>query len=82
MATTKQEIRTWLLRAKQEGATHVIIVCDTYDHEDYPKSVKEGEDVYEVKKKYDGVNMQRVMEVYNLSMDIDAQLNQGRAFNY
>lgn len=44
-------------------ATHMIIVCDTYDHEDYSVYVHEGESVDFVKRQYDGVNMQRIHEI-------------------
>lgn len=76
------EIRSWLEEAKAEGATHVIIVCDTFDHSDYPVNVSADEDVRECAKKYDGKNMQRIMEVYSLSRSIDIQLAEGRAFHY
>ena len=82
MGTTRDDIRSWLQRAKSEGATHVIVVCDTYDHEDYPVEVKPGEDVRKKFDEYNGKNMQRVMEVYNLSLDIDKQLLEHRAFNF
>lgn len=80
--TTPAEVKTWLERGKVEGATHVIVACDTFDHEDYPVFVKPTENVHEKFAALDGKNMQRVMEVYNLSMDIDAQLQQFRAFNF
>lgn len=80
--TTQAEIRSWLLDAKKEGATHMLVVCDTYDHEDYPVSVKPGQNVREVYNKYANESMQRVMEVYNLSLDIEAQLNEHRARNF
>jgi hypothetical protein len=60
----------------------MIVVCDTFDYEDYPVYVKPGEDVHKIASGYDRVNMQKVMEVYNLSMDRETQLNQHRAFNY
>lgn len=82
MGTTRDDIRSWLERAKKDGATHVIVVCDTYDHEDYPVEVKKGEDVRKKFDEYNGKNMQRVMEVYNLSLDIDKQLLEHRAFNF
>lgn len=80
--TSKDTIRQWLQRGIDENQTHVIVVCDTYDYEDYPVYVDETEDVREVEKKYNGQNMQRIMEVYNLKMNIEDQLNQHRAFNY
>lgn len=82
MPTTREEIKGWFKRAKDNGATHLIVVCDTFDYEDYPVEVKPDEDVRKVEAQYNGPNMQKVMEVYNLSMDMDKQLGQFRSFNY
>lgn len=80
--TSKATIGGWFDRGVTEGATHLIVVCDTFDHSDYPVFVKTGEDAREIADKYSGKNMQRVMEVYNLSMDKATQMEQSRAFNY
>jgi len=81
--TTKEDIRGWLKRAKKEKATHMLVVCDSFDYEDYPVFVMKGEDVHEViKEKCRSDNMQRLMEVYNLSKDLEKQLNEQRSFNY
>ena len=80
--TTKEDIKRWLENGKTKNATHVIVVCDTWDYEDYPIYVKKGEDVHEIYDNHNGKNMQKVMEVYNLSMDIEKQLNEGRNFNF
>jgi len=82
MGTTKQEIEQWFDRGINEGATHMIVVCDSFDYEDYPVFVSPAEDVKEIYSKYDGKNMQRVMEVYNLSMNKESQFISGRAFNF
>lgn len=82
MAASKSDIRQWLHEAKTDGATHMLVVCDTFDHENYPVNVKAGEDVRERAKDFDGKNMQRVMEVYALHLDIEAQLSENRAFHY
>ena len=74
MAATIQDIYRWLEKANFDGCTHVIVVCDTYDHSYYPVYVTEDEDVREVEKKYQGQNMQQVMEVYSFSMDLEEQL--------
>lgn len=78
MGTTKDEIRQWLKDGRENDATHVIIVCDTFDHTDYPVSVSRGTQVSDKLKEYNNPhnphNMQRVMEVYNLSMDLEKQL--------
>lgn len=81
MTATLNDIKGWLRRGVAEEATHVIIVCDTYEHENYPVFVLPGEDVFERASKYNGSNMQTVDEVYDLAMDIDEQLNEHRAFN-
>jgi hypothetical protein len=82
MAARMNDIEGWFQRGVNEGATHMIVVCDTFDHEDYPVFVKPGEDVREREKSYEGREMQRVMEVYNLGMNMADQLSQHRAFNY
>ena len=80
--TSRAEIQAWFEEGKSKGATHMIVVCDTFDHEDYPVFVKPGEDVRERQKAYDGREMQRIMEVYKLGDDMAEQLNRGRCFNY
>jgi hypothetical protein len=82
MATTQENIRRWFVRGVEKKATHLIVVCDTFDWDDYPVYVLQNQKVHEVENEYNGKSMQKVMEVYNLSMDIEEQLNQTRAFNY
>ena len=65
-----------------KGATHMIVVCDTFDHDDYPVYVKKGQHVREIEAEYNGKNMQCVMEVYNLKKSIKKQLAEHRSFNY
>ncbi len=81
MTATLNDIKDWLRRGVANEATHVIIVHDTYDHENYPVYVLSGEDVFERASKYNGQNMQVIDEVYDLSMSIEDQLNEQRAFN-
>ena len=80
--TTRAEIWRWLEEAKRAGATHMIVVCDMYDHDDYPVNVMPGQDVREREKEFDSKNMQKVVEVYSLSRDLDEQLAEERAFHY
>lgn len=93
MAATKGEIRQWLQEGKAQHATHVIIVCDTWDWEDYPVLVSPNENA-RIKAGQYGISgasglptlanskMQKVMEVYSLSHDLDSQLNEFRAFHF
>lgn len=74
-AATAQEIREWVLNAKAAGADFLIVKCDDWDHEDYPVSASRAE--------YDRLvkGSDRVMEVYDLSMDLEAQLAEHRAYH-
>jgi hypothetical protein len=76
------EIALWLKRGKENGATHVIIVCDTFDYDDYPVYVQPNESAREIADEYNKKSMQRVMEVYSLSLSIESQLAEHRAFHY
>lgn len=81
MAASKNQIREWVDRGVETGATHVIIVYDSWDYEDFPVYVNKGQSVEKRMSYYDGKNMCSVMEVYNLSMDIDTQMNEFRAWH-
>lgn len=82
MATSQAEIRQWFIEGKAQGATHMIVACDTFDHEDYPVYVKPGEKVREKYVEFNGHNMQRVMEVYSLNQDMESQISEYRAFHF
>ena len=60
----------------------MIVVCDTFSYDDYPVYVEPTEDVRKKAAKFNGPNMQRVMEVYSLSMDMETQMLETRAFHY
>jgi hypothetical protein len=75
-------IRAWLEEGKRKGATHMVVVCDTFDHEDYPVYVMPGGDARKTVNEYSGKSMQRVMECYSLKKNIAAQLAEFRAYHY
>lgn len=78
--TTTDIIKEWLNDAP-EGATHMIVVTDPWDWEDYPVYVMPKENVHkkeiEIKER-----SEQVTEVYKLSMDHEKQPEEYRAFNY
>lgn len=80
MAANRSDIRSWVREGKASGATHVIVMCDTYDHEDYPVFVKPGEVVADAIKRASG-NMAQLMEVYAMHLDLEAQLSEYRAYH-
>ena len=82
MAVDKNTLRQWFQRGVQHGATHMIVMCDQFDYDDYPVYVAVGEDAHEIVHKKESHSMQKVMEVYNLGLDMESQMNEFRAFNY
>lgn len=82
MAASVGSISAWFDTGVAQGSTHMIVVCDSFDWEDYPVYVTPSQDVRERMTDFDGKNMQRIMEVYNLSMDKEKQLSEFRAFHY
>jgi hypothetical protein len=80
--TTKDDLSIWFDEGLAQGYTHLIVVCNTFSDEDYPLYVEAYEDVQLVVKANDGVNLQEVIEVYNLSVDKNCQLAQERSLNY
>ena len=79
MSTSREDIRAWLRDGKARGKTHLVVVCDTWDHDDYPVEC-ESKEAAKALVRNPG-SMQRVMEVYNLSMDLESQLAEHRAYN-
>jgi len=67
MAASREDVNRWVKTAKDEGYRYIISVCDTFEWEDYPVYIKEGENLEEAKLKYDGVNMQKINEVIDLN---------------
>lgn len=75
MAYGLSDIKAAWDRGVQQGASHVIIMCDTFDWTDYPVFVMPGEDPRDVAAK----NGDRVMECYRLSLGWDIQSRERRA---
>jgi hypothetical protein len=75
--TTANDIREWFDEAKRIGSTHMIVVCDTFDHEDYPigvyRPIVGDEQCLREYDAHNGTNMQRVMEVYDLRKSWESQ---------
>lgn len=82
-AATKAEIEAWVRKAAEEGKAYVMIVWDTLDYSDYPVPCDTAKQCDELREVYDDhQNMSKIMECYDLSMDIDEQLNAYRARNF
>ena len=81
MITTVGTVRTWTTLAKEESIAYLIVVRDTLSGSDYPVEVWSWENFYEKYDYYDGKNRQEIVEVYDLSMGLEYQLNEKRAFH-
>ena len=93
MAATVEDLSEWFDEGKKRGATHVVIMCDTFNYDDYPVYVMPGTDVRELVHgkvgpdgKYipgrDGQNMQSLMEVYAMHLDKEMQFKERRSRHY
>ena len=80
MGTTLGAIKRWFDRGAKEGAAYMIVVCDTFDHEDYPVYIMPNQDFWEEYEHYNQINMQRIMEVYNFGLSWEKQ-SKGRVHN-
>lgn len=67
--TTASEIHEWFEEGKKRGATHVLVVCDTFSYEDYPIYILPGMDIKATMAKYNGPNMQKIHEVLTIKDD-------------
>lgn len=76
MAATRQDIDRWFDRGIANGARHMLVVCDTFDHDDYP--VFTHSDAECLARYKEPGNMQRVMEVYDLRAEKAEQMNEHR----
>lgn len=81
MPTTVNDIKKWLEDGKTKNATHMIVTCDTYDYEDYPRLVLPGQNINRVIEGINSQPMQKVMEVYNYEKDLSTQLKEKRSWN-
>ncbi len=80
-AVLKGDVAAWFERGRFNNATHMLVVVDKFDHEDFPVYVAAGEDAHQRFHQYAHKEWTNVMEVYDLGMDRDAQLAEQRAWH-
>lgn len=77
--TTQKDIKRWFDEGIRRGAKWMLVLCDTFDYEDYPVYTTTATDTL---SRYNNPGkMQRVMEVYDLSLDAEPQLCERRSLN-
>ena len=80
---SKEEITRMVMKGNTGEYSHVIIVVDRFDYQDYPVYVSYNENISEVIMKYQGgINsLTGIMEIYNYNLDLEKQLNENRAYH-
>lgn len=86
MPALKTDLSRWFDEGVTQGATHMIVKCDTFEYRGspydkccYPVYVMPGDDVHKV----DDANNDKTMEVYSFAKTKDEQLQTTRrVFNY
>lgn len=76
-----QEISEWYAEGVAQQATHMVVVHDEFDGDDYPRYVTGAQELRDALDSYNGAPMARVMEVYDLQGDKVAQLVERRAWH-
>lgn len=84
MSALRSDIKRWLESAKNQGATHLIVACDTWDLENYPVYVTPGQSVGSTYVGIMASSMQTVDEVYSLVSEtpLENQLKEIRSWHF
>ena len=64
MATSVADLQAMFKRGVHKNSKYMIIICDTYDWEDYPFYVGADDDFWKIYDEHNGKNMQKIMEGY------------------
>ena len=82
MAANIDNIKGWLKEAIVKGSKYMLVVCDTFDGGDYPVYCETAEKALsEYNSAVKGENMKRLMECYDMSIDVEIQLQEHRAIH-
>ena len=79
---TKELISKWFETGVQQGATHMLVISDSFSYEYYPSYVAKGQDPREREQEYTTESMLRVVEIYDLRLPKEPQLDERRARHY
>lgn len=93
MAATRTDIKTWFMDGLAKGYSHMLVVCDEFDYEDYPvyggyrPAGRPGFPppptnwLQTLVAEKNAEPMQRVIEVYDLRANLLNQLNEHCAWH-
>ena len=74
-------MKQWFNKGVADKQHYMLVYCDTFDYGDYPVYAKDAKEFWEKleSESLSEHNMQRLMEVYDLTLDRDNQLDEERA---
>ena len=78
--TTRDDVKQWFDKGVADGQRFMLVYCDTYDYEDYPIYAKDAPEFWKILGS--DRSMQKLMEVYDLTLNEDNQLDEPRANHY
>ena len=83
IAAGKEEIRQWFLNGLEEKYKYMIIVFDMMDTDDpdCPYYSFDEDNARRIIREFNDDPMCKVMEVYDLTADMESQLSEKRAWN-
>lgn len=77
MAASREDVSRWFDEGVKQGQRWMVVLCDTFDWEDYPSYFRTEDAARKTIK--DPGSMQQVMECYDLRTDKYEQMKQRRA---
>ena len=81
---TRKTLARWFDAGVARGATHLFVIYDAWEMTDYPLYAKDEREARRLHRTYRSADWGadcRLMEVYDLQMDPDAQLAEHRAMH-
>jgi hypothetical protein len=81
VAADVNDISSWFNHGIAQQAVFMLVVCDTYDHEDYPVFASDDAEAMELINEYRADTWSQLMEVYDLRLDKAEQMSKTRAWN-
>lgn len=81
-AATKQDLISWFKQGVDLKRDHMIVLCDQIDWYDFPLYTSGLEEFKREFKKYSKPQSAiKIIEVYDLNIDMDEQMKEYRAFH-
>jgi hypothetical protein len=59
MQASEEEKASWVAEARRQGATRILIVCDTFSYEQYPVYCRDEAELQSKTREYNSKSMQR-----------------------